>query len=343
MSRYTIWLLIGLSVLGALLINGCIEEEETSTESKVTAPTPETEDKISIPTTKIPQVDDAWWDQKWSKDGLTLNIDYNEVLSGSSGKDFIDYGRTGERTMSVDSKSGTDIFGKKWNETVKNDYKILGGSTKPTLRTIYRTVTHSTGFARTSTASISYTYTEDGFLMGGSGSEKFSGSLPGGLTYSGSSNVTYGAGGGTLAWEKRVEQASYYKDDKFYAETITVVVPESKYISGRLKPVRETERTTTTYAAGSRRESEIVILYNYDSSGNVRKRGNGTLTGTEIIYGLPVNYTGTITITYPGPGMGGGDYKLNYEEKRSAMVSLPKRLPFEVIFSDDYGLRGGLH
>ena len=213
---------------------------------------------------------------------------------------------------------------------------------KSTSRVTYGTVTHSTGFSRTSTVKLSYEYDEVGHLLGGSGSEVFSGSLPGGVTYSGSSNVICGILEGELAWTKRVEQASYFKDGKLYAEALTITVPESAKRPVFYRSVRETEWTTTAYADGGRRESNIVILYGWDDVGNnIGKSASGTVTGTEIVKGLPVDYTGLITITYVN--IGGAWEKVGFEEEKSSAVSLAKRLPFEVIFCDDHTLRPGLY
>ncbi|MBA7669046.1 hypothetical protein ES703_77172 [subsurface metagenome] len=272
-----------------------------------------------------------------------LKIDYVSVAKegGESGGGFTDYGPTGAKTESSTTISGTDAYGREWNKTVTVHYKMLGGSTKPISRVTYRTVTRSTGFSHTSTVKLSYEYDEVGHLMGGSGSEVFSGSLPGGVTYSGSSNITCGVLEGALAWTKRIEQASYFNDGKLYAETLTITVPESAKSPVFYRPVRETELTTTTYADGGRRESNIVILYDWDDVGNnIRKNASGTVKGTDIVEGSPVDYSALITITYVN--IGGVWEKVGFEEKRSSEASLAKRLPFEVIFCDDHALRLGL-
>lgn len=355
MNRKIIGLLIiGGLVLGTLLISGCIEEEKPSTESEVTAPIIETEEETPtstpITTGEAEVVSDGWWISKWSKDGKTLKIDYDQKGGGSSSRTWVDYkwdnsGKLLEK-VSYTTSSGTDMHGREWNVTVKDYYKGFGGVVKLTTSVTDGTVTHSAGFSRKSTLEVNYERDEKGILTGGSGSEVFSGSLPGGITYSGNSTVTWAVWTervpeAILVWTKRVEQTIYYKDGKHYAQTITVTVPASEYWAGKIRLVRETERMTTTYADGSRRESEIVILYDWDPVGNVRKSGSGTVTGTEIVNGLPVKYTGLINITYPDPGYGW--QKRSYDEKRSAAVSLLERLPFEVIFSNDHGLRRGFY
>jgi hypothetical protein len=140
---------------------------------------------------------------------------------------------------------------------------------------------------------------------------------------------------GQLLWMERVEKTAYSYNGQPYADTVTVITPESEYRGGSYCKMKEVVKTTTTYADGSKRESEIVALWQRDEAGVITgQSASGTVTGTEIVGGKPVPYTGSITLSYSFSGIIGW-YKTGYSEKRTSATSLPKRLPFEVAFVDD--------
>jgi ABC-type transport system involved in cytochrome bd biosynthesis fused ATPase/permease subunit len=101
--------------------------------------------------------------------------------------------------------------------------------------------------------------------------------------------------------------------------------------------VSENHVTKTTYANGSQRNSDITILWQREQNGIISgKSGSGVVTGSELINGKLINYTGSITVDYSfDSNLWGGWYKSGYNESRVAESLLPKRLPFEVIFIDD--------
>jgi len=283
----------------------------------------------------------AWWVPTWSEDGVDLSVEYTQGTGKLSesihvGTSYDSFGVPVEGSE-VTVRKGEDIYGREldmtigtlsgWHAQLKPDSVVASG-----------TATHPAGFARTLRVTVHYEYNESQ-LRGGSGNEEFSVRIPGGITYSGSATGTFTAQYGQLVWTERVENTSYYLGDKPYAETVIVTTPESDYLGGRLVVVQQSVKTTTTYADGSRRESDIVISWQRDENGVCSgKSGSGVVTGTEVVNGTPVDYTGSVTLDY-GFDSHIGWYKTGYSEARSAETELPKRLPFEVIFIDDPYLR----
>jgi hypothetical protein len=84
-----------------------------------------------------------------------------------------------------------------------------------------------------------------------------------------------------------------------YAEMVTLATPKSEYLGGDYVTVRETVRTTTRYADGSNRESEIVLVWQRNAAGLTSGRsGSGTVSGVEVVNGMSIKYDGEITLDY---------------------------------------------
>jgi hypothetical protein len=249
----------------------------------------------------------------------------------------------------VRERKGEDIYGREQNMTIAIPSAYYGGSLKPESVVASGTLIYPAGaeteqswFARTIKVTVSYQY-DNGVLKGGSGNEEFSGHISasaGDITYSGGATASFTVKDGQLLWAERVEKASYFFEDRLYAETVTSVTPQAQYLGGAWITVSETYKTITTYADGSQRESEIVILSQRDEHGVLTgKSGGGVVTGTEVINGKSVKYDGSITISYGFVPQRWGWIRFGYSEKRSAETKLPERLPFEVISIDDDALR----
>ena len=291
----------------------------------------------------------GWWEAKWSENGANLNVRYTRSSGTLSETTHVEgsYNPFGTQTGGRETKQrkGEDIYGRQQDTTIQTPSSWRGSSVKPDSTIASGTFSYPAGvpfeqsaFGRSLKATIHPEYNEAGQLTGGSGSEEFSGHLSssaGKILYSGNVVANFTVQNGELAWTERTEKTSYSYDGKPYAETVAVVTPESKYLGGRFVVVRETLKTTTSYSDGSRRESEIVILWQRNESGVATgKSGSGTVIGNEVIKGKPVNYTGSIGIDY-GFDSRIGWYKVGYSEKRSAKTALPTHLPFEVVFVDD--------
>jgi hypothetical protein len=295
----------------------------------------------------------CWWVPTWSEDGTSLNISYTRGRGTLSedihvGKSYDQFGIQVEGNE-VTERKGEDIYGREQNMTIAIPSAHYGGSVKPESVVASGTITYPAAagiaqswFARTIKVTVSYQY-DNGVLKGGSGNEEFSGHISasaGDITYSGGATANFTVKDGQLLWAERVEKTSYFFKDRLYAETVTSVTPLAEYLGGRWITTSETYKTATTYADGSRRESEIVILSQHNEGGvSTGKSGSGVVTGTEVINGKSVEYNGSITISYGFIPQRWGWIKVSYSEKRSAETKLPERLPFEVISIDDDALR----
>jgi hypothetical protein len=244
------------------------------------------------------------------------------------GEDF--YGR--EQHMTIGVLSG-------WHGTVKPDTVVCDG----TLLYPQGSEIDEGLFARRISVSVVFNYDENGKLKGGSGKEEFSGRVKtsdGVLQYQGDGTGTFIVQDGQLAWTQRTEITTYTYNDKPYAQTVTVITPESEYLGGRWVTVREVYLTETTYENGSQRQSEIQVITERNQFGTITgKSGNGTVTGTELVNGSFVDYTGHITLEYMFDSGRYGWMKASYHEQRSATLTLPEWLPFEVITIDDSDFR----
>ena len=291
----------------------------------------------------------GWWEARWSQDGADLDVRYTRGSGALSETIQVEgsYNPYGVQTGGRETKQrkGEDIYGRQQDTTVQSPSSWRGSRVKPDSTAASGTISYPAGmpfeqsvFARRFEAMVHSEYNEQGQLKGASGSDEFSGhiSTPAGkIAYSGSVAASLTVQNGELVWTERTEKTSYSYVDKPYAETVTVVIPESKYLGGRLVVVRETVRTITTYSDGSRRESEIVILWQRNEAGvTTGKSGSGTVTGGDAMNGRQANYTGSISIDYSFDSRIGW-YKVGYSEKLAAKGGLSKRLPFEAIFVDD--------
>ncbi len=151
------------------------------------------------------------------------------------------------------------------------------------------TVTHDTGFSHRSNLSKP----EDMPLE-----ETFSGTLPGGITYTGQSTVTP-EGAGVSNWDTLTQETEFLLNGTFYADTTIEIAPEfenDKFGIDRLINILET--TDTTYVDGSRRESRITTSYTWDSGDLELRSGSGTVEGS----GECGNYTADVTVVYNDGG-----------------------------------------
>lgn len=294
----------------------------------------------------------AWWLPKWSDDGENLNLMYTQgkgTMSETT-QNVRKYNNFGVQYGGevVTHRKGEDIYGREQDMTIRTPLS-WHGSVMPDSVAASGTITYPTEvgveqswFTRSFNVTVIYEYNDKGEFKGGSGKESFSGHIlttAGEITYSGSATGTFTALYGKLHWTNRIEETKYNAGDKPYAETVTEIIPESQMLGGSLLTIRERAKTTTTYADGSRRESDVVILWPRNENGVLTgKSGSGVVTGTEIINGKPISYTGSVTIDY-GFASREGWHKVGYNEKRFADTGLPNRLPFEVIFIDDSYMR----
>lgn len=244
---------------------------------------------------------------------------------------------------------GDDMYGREENIKTVTRSEWHGGSVKPDSVEAQGTITYPAGtkfeqseFARNIDETIHYEYNDKGQLAGGSGTDQFSGHISttaGTIPYSGSATPTFKVKNGQLLCTKRTETTNYYYNGKYYAETVAVNTLHYDYLGGKWIVVSETVKTTTSYADGSKRDSVIVILWQRTEYGLITgKSGSGNITGTEVMNGKQVSYTGSVTLDY-GFDLKISWYKVRYREGRSAQIRLPERLPFEVMFIDDYILR----
>ena len=251
-----------------------------------------------------------WWRQEWSADGGTLSVNYNQCQSNLSGTETIGKNYTSggvlENSTDVELRHGTDVYGRAQNRTIATLSIWHGGSVKPDSETAEGTIvypaTADSLFTRSVSVNLTWEYDSNGRLWGGTGAEESSGHIStsgSGLTFSGSASGSFLIMSGKLACTQRVEQTDYYYEGKLYANVTTVITPQSQWFGGVLSIVRETCKTTTTYADGGQRESDIVVLWQRNENGSLTgKSGSGSVTGTEIINGRPVSYTGVITLSY---------------------------------------------
>lgn len=132
-----------------------------------------------------------------------------------------------------------------------------------------------------------------------------------------------------------LEEGSYVEIEHF----ICGGEPSSEYLGGSWVKTREDQKTVTTYADGSKRESELIISWLRNERGVISgMNGRGKVTGSDVINGKNVDYTGSIIVNY-GFEKRIGWYKIGYNEKISGSGRLLKRLPFEVIYISDIYLR----
>ena len=295
----------------------------------------------------------GWWRPSWSEDGAELDVRYTKgngtLTQVSHTEDWYDpYGVVGKRK--IINVEGEDIYGRVHNETSIILYQWIGGSVKPVSAVAQGTFTYpagtvfeQNGFARSLEITQSYEYDSNGRLKGSSSNEEFYGHISttaGIITYSGSATASITVRDGQPVMTESTETTNYYYNGKYYAETLVVNTFQYEYLGGKWTNVRVTVKTTTNYADGSERESVIVILWQRQEGGvTTGKSGSGTITGTEVMNGKTVSYTGSVTLDYvfdvDESGEGIGWYKSGYSETMSAEAELPKRLPFEVIFIDD--------
>jgi hypothetical protein len=360
-------LLITLAIVTlalALLLTGCVEPG--AKESNSTAPSSSPTGTTSASSPESTQAEpepapqeselvtplDAWWEPQWSADGLVLDVAYTrgrnsltEVIHvGTSYTPFGDPIAGGEVTY----RTGEDIYGREQNVTISS---LVGwhGSVKPDSLAAAGTFRYpATGedenatFTRSLNVTVTCAYDASGRLTGGRGSERYSGQLmasDGTIAYAGMATCTFAVNDGLLVWTERTEKTSYSYHGEPYAETTAVITSESEYLGGGYVKVRETVSTTTIYADGSYRESEMVLVWQRNAAGVPSGRsGSGTVSGADMIHGASVTYEGSIALDY-GFDTRLGWIKTGYHEERSADRELPKRLPFDVIYLDDLYLR----
>ena len=335
-----------MSVLIALMIatlvvmpTGCVKKETLESKN-------EDGSQVAVPFL-------GWWEPEWSEDGANLSIRYTQGRNTLSTVIHVgnSFGSSGVQIKGNETRhsEGEDIYGREQDTIIGTASMFHGGSVKPESEIANGTFIYPAGqefeqslFARSFKVTISYEYNDKGQLKGGTGTEEISGHISTSvdkIAYTGIATGTFTTEYGQLVWTERTEKTNYYYKDKLYAETVTVITPQSKYIGGKFRILQETVKTTTAYADGSKRESEIVVLYQRNENGKLEnKSATGVVTGVDLINGKPIDYSGSITIDYAFDYKVGW-HKVGYNEKRSAEIELLKTLPFEVIFIDDPYLR----
>jgi hypothetical protein len=296
---------------------------------------------------------EAWWTTAWSKDGAEVNVDYVQGGNTLNETDYVENGYSPYGVQVAGSevihRTGVDIYGREQNMTIGVLSSWSGGTVKPNSVIANGTFTCPAGaefeqawFGLNLEVTVNCEYNDMGQLAGGSGNEEFSGHLStstGKISFAGNVTATFEPMYGEITWTNSTEKTEYYYEGKPYAETVTATIPQSELIGGNLVIVQETVRTTTAFADGSHRESEIVISWQRNDLGVCTgKSAGGTVVGTEIMNGNRVNYSGSIVFDY-GFDSRLGWYKTGYTETRSRNTGLPERLPFEAIFVDDPYLR----
>ena len=295
----------------------------------------------------------GWWLQSWSEDGKDLNITYNRGTNTMSIRiiDSDSYNPFGIQTNREEVKQnvGEDIYGRDLNTTIAMPSTWRGGSVKPEYIVGNGTIIYPVGanleqslFSRRFNVKINNEYDENGNLVGAYGKEEFSGHIltqTEKITYSGYATGNFTEKDGQPVWTNRIEKTNYYQNDKFYAKTVTTVLPSSEYLGGRWVKTREDQKTVTIYADGSNRESDLIIIFQRNESGIMSGiTGNGIVKGSDVTAGKNVNYSGSININY-GFESKIGWYKTGYNEKISGSGRLLKRLPFEAILISDIYFR----
>ena len=197
-------------------------------------------------------------------------------------------------------------------------------------------------YARNFTSKVNYeNYTQGTTPIKGTYNEEFLGHISisaGEITFFGNvtASLTWGRGDQGLA--NATEKTSYLLNGKPYAQTSAKSSYVSTLINGVYLLSNETVETETFFADGSHRTSQITILYQRDDHGTqTGKSGVGTVWGTDVIGERSVDYTGSIALSYINPY--GVYIKSGYYETRNATSELLTRVPFEVLFIDDSGMR----
>jgi hypothetical protein len=346
-------LIVIVIVVSLVMFSGCVKKDiPTSNPPPSHTEGSLIQDLKSGEGSPTPRLLDAWWLPKWSDDGENLSLTYTQGKGTMSetNQNVRKYNNFGVQYGGevVTHRKGEDFYGREQDMTIRTPLS-WHGSVQPDSVAASGTITYPTAvgveqswFTRSLNVTVFYEYNDKGEFMGGSGKESFSGHIltnTGKITYSGSATGNFTVLYGKLLWTHRIEETKYNDGDKPYAETVMVIFPESQMLAGSLLTIREHAKTTTTYADGSRRESDVVILWPRNENGVlIGKSGSGVVNGTEVINGKPISYTGSVTIDY-GFTSKEGWHKVGYNEKRLADIGLPNRLPFEVIFIDDSYMR----
>lgn len=335
------------------ILNGCkvISEqiEEPVTESLNNKNKSQISERIDL----ITEPFIGWWKPDWSENSSELNVEYAQgkntllkVIHVGNSLDAFGVQIDSNETTHIE---GGDIYGREQNVTIGTAAMFQGISVKPESIMADGMFIYPSGqgfdnslFAHNFKVMVSYKYNNKGQLESGSGSEEISGhlSIPEEkILYSGNASGTFTIEHGQLAWKARTEKISYYYKDKLYAETVTAVTPQSEYLGGKLSLLKETIKTTTTYADGGKRESQITVLYQRNENGILEsKTATGIVTEDNLINGKLINYSGTVNLKYSFDEEIGW-YKAGYNEKSTDNTKLLKTLPFEIIFIDDLYLR----
>jgi hypothetical protein len=157
-----------------------------------------------------------------------------------------------------------------------------------------------------------------------------------GLKYSGKATYTFSYVNGQRLTKNAVMTAKFYNNSVLYAIVTETYVPTYKLIKGSYLGVKDTITTKTSYANGDTRTSTISSLYTRNSNGVlIGKKTSGTSSGTEIINGKKVTYTGKISIgtKYDSKDSWNEHYVYgDYSETRTSTASNLKRvIPIEAL------------
>jgi hypothetical protein len=300
-----------------------------------------------------PEIFVGWWTVEWSLNNTGITIVYaegsNSISINQETENLYDpFGNLVGKNVQI-HKKGEDIYGREQDINTQINYKFIGGNVKPDVLIRNGTIVYppeeglvQRAYSITLNEEITFKYNDIGHLEGGSYSEEFYGHVSTNssiIEFSGSAFETLVGRNGVLLFTERTEKTTYYKDDKMYAETETVITPESEYLGGTWLTTSESYEIVTDYADNTERITNLVILWNRNEYGiTTGKSGNGLSNGTEIINEKEISYSGSIDIHYGFDGKIGW-YKNGYDEERTDDYALAQRLPFEIIFIDDYDLR----
>ncbi len=165
-------------------------------------------------------------------------------------------------------------------------------------------------------------------------------STKGKMTFEGTSNGELHVVDNRICCSERIDSYNFILDGKEYAAVTVKVVPIALYTNEKFRLDRETISINTEYADGSSRKSEVTIRWERDGAGRITaKTESGQFAGSEILNGKSNSIGGSIEIDCSGRHYLCDFYKIEYKEIYTQGAGLPKRVPFETIFVDDFFLR----
>ncbi|MBN1999949.1 hypothetical protein JW935_20520 [candidate division KSB1 bacterium] len=160
------------------------------------------------------------------------------------------------------------------------------------------------------------------------------------MTFNGASNGDLHIIDDRVCCSERTDNYNFQIAGETYAVVKMTVVPIALYSGGKFLLDRESITINTEYQDGSKRISEIIITWQRDGKCNItEKTVTGHFSGSEIQNNKTSTIAGTIEVDCSGRHYLCDYHKLNYKEIFTKGSKLPQRIPFEVIFVDDFFLR----